>query len=362
MFTYLFGGAIAGSTARYLQFLLPGTLVMTVLLLTIYTGVGLSTDSRQRHASTASGRCRSGGRRRSSARSSATSAATSSRRRSSSASAWRWASAPTAGAAGVLGGAGADPRVRVRPVVGLDDARPARPHAERRHEPRPGRAVPAHAREQRLRRPERRRPGWLQAVIHANPVTHLVTAVRGLMHGARGRRRHRVGARHLRRARRGVRAADDAPLRPSGSAPAAGRSGPGSPRRARRRPSTLSGLTRWTSGVSVPTSWRSAVTASASPRIVSTSSSRRHDARLRRALFIASGTWSPRPATLGPPVPSQRPGNTRDASTRVDNLRVASIRERALRYHAPRHFELHPRSAVPGQSIDRVRCPVCGVP
>ncbi len=44
MFTYLFGGAIAGSTREYLRFLLPGTLVMTVLLLTTYTGVALSTD------------------------------------------------------------------------------------------------------------------------------------------------------------------------------------------------------------------------------------------------------------------------------------------------------------------------------
>jgi ABC-2 type transport system permease protein len=44
MFTYLFGGALAGSTGDYLRFLLPGTLVMTVLLLTMYTGVGLSTD------------------------------------------------------------------------------------------------------------------------------------------------------------------------------------------------------------------------------------------------------------------------------------------------------------------------------
>lgn len=44
MFTYLFGGALAGSTGDYLQFLLPGTLVMTVLLLTMYTGIGLSTD------------------------------------------------------------------------------------------------------------------------------------------------------------------------------------------------------------------------------------------------------------------------------------------------------------------------------
>jgi ABC-2 type transport system permease protein len=44
VFTYLFGGALAGSTSRYLQFLLPGTLVMTVVLLTVYTGVGLNTD------------------------------------------------------------------------------------------------------------------------------------------------------------------------------------------------------------------------------------------------------------------------------------------------------------------------------
>jgi ABC-2 type transport system permease protein len=44
MFTYLFGGALAGSTGAYLRFLLPGTLVMTVLLLTTYTGLGLNTD------------------------------------------------------------------------------------------------------------------------------------------------------------------------------------------------------------------------------------------------------------------------------------------------------------------------------
>lgn len=44
MFTYLFGGALAGSTGHYLQFLLPGTLVLAVLLITIYTGVTLNTD------------------------------------------------------------------------------------------------------------------------------------------------------------------------------------------------------------------------------------------------------------------------------------------------------------------------------
>ena len=44
MFTYLFGGALAGSTGEYLQFLLPGTLVLAVLLVTVYTGVTLNTD------------------------------------------------------------------------------------------------------------------------------------------------------------------------------------------------------------------------------------------------------------------------------------------------------------------------------
>jgi daunorubicin/doxorubicin transport system permease protein len=44
LFTYLFGGALAGSTSNYLQSLLPGTLVMTALLVTVYAGVGLNTD------------------------------------------------------------------------------------------------------------------------------------------------------------------------------------------------------------------------------------------------------------------------------------------------------------------------------
>lgn len=44
LFTYLFGGAFAGSTATYLQYVLPGTLTMTLLLVSVYTGVGLNTD------------------------------------------------------------------------------------------------------------------------------------------------------------------------------------------------------------------------------------------------------------------------------------------------------------------------------
>ena len=44
MFTYLFGGALAGSTQAYIQFLLPGILVQTILFVTIYTGYTLNTD------------------------------------------------------------------------------------------------------------------------------------------------------------------------------------------------------------------------------------------------------------------------------------------------------------------------------
>jgi ABC-2 type transport system permease protein len=44
MFTYLFGGALAGSPGHYLQFLLPGTLVLAVVFVTVYTGVTLNRD------------------------------------------------------------------------------------------------------------------------------------------------------------------------------------------------------------------------------------------------------------------------------------------------------------------------------
>jgi ABC-2 type transport system permease protein len=44
MFTYLFGGAIAGSTGQYLDYILPGILVMSVLFTTVYSGVALNTD------------------------------------------------------------------------------------------------------------------------------------------------------------------------------------------------------------------------------------------------------------------------------------------------------------------------------
>lgn len=44
MFTYLFGGALAGSTKEYLQFFLPGILVQSIVFITMYTGVGLNVD------------------------------------------------------------------------------------------------------------------------------------------------------------------------------------------------------------------------------------------------------------------------------------------------------------------------------
>ena len=44
MFTYLFGGAIAGSTSEYLDYVLPGILVMSVTFTTVYSGVALNTD------------------------------------------------------------------------------------------------------------------------------------------------------------------------------------------------------------------------------------------------------------------------------------------------------------------------------
>ncbi|MEU8981289.1 ABC transporter permease [Streptomyces sp. NPDC048309] len=44
MYAYLFGGALAGSVHAYIQFLLPGILVMSVVMITMYTGVAINTD------------------------------------------------------------------------------------------------------------------------------------------------------------------------------------------------------------------------------------------------------------------------------------------------------------------------------
>jgi oleandomycin transport system permease protein len=47
IFVYVLGGAIAGSTQEYLQFVLPGILIQTVLFSTVAIGVNLNTDIRE---------------------------------------------------------------------------------------------------------------------------------------------------------------------------------------------------------------------------------------------------------------------------------------------------------------------------
>ncbi|HYC33596.1 MAG TPA: ABC transporter permease [Gemmatimonadales bacterium] len=44
LFTYIFGGALAGSPREYIQYLLPGIVVQTIIFITVYTGMGLNTD------------------------------------------------------------------------------------------------------------------------------------------------------------------------------------------------------------------------------------------------------------------------------------------------------------------------------
>lgn len=44
LFTFIFGGALAGTPRQYVQYLLPGVLVQTIVFITVYTGVGLNTD------------------------------------------------------------------------------------------------------------------------------------------------------------------------------------------------------------------------------------------------------------------------------------------------------------------------------
>ncbi|QMW66720.1 ABC transporter permease [Mumia sp. ZJ1417] len=44
LFTYVFGGALSGSPGTYLEYLLPGTLVMGILIMTVYGGLSLNTD------------------------------------------------------------------------------------------------------------------------------------------------------------------------------------------------------------------------------------------------------------------------------------------------------------------------------
>jgi ABC-2 type transport system permease protein len=44
LFTFVFGGALAGSPGEYIQYFIPGILVQTVVFNSVYSGMGLSTD------------------------------------------------------------------------------------------------------------------------------------------------------------------------------------------------------------------------------------------------------------------------------------------------------------------------------
>jgi oleandomycin transport system permease protein len=44
LFTYVFGGAIAGDVGEYLAFVLPGIIVMNMFFVTVYVGLGLNND------------------------------------------------------------------------------------------------------------------------------------------------------------------------------------------------------------------------------------------------------------------------------------------------------------------------------
>jgi ABC transporter DrrB family efflux protein len=44
LFVYVFGGAIAGSSRQYVQYVIPGIIVQTVVFATAMTGIGLNED------------------------------------------------------------------------------------------------------------------------------------------------------------------------------------------------------------------------------------------------------------------------------------------------------------------------------
>lgn len=152
LFTYLFGGALAGSTSAYLQFLLPGTLVMTVVFVSVFTGVGLNTDittgvfDRFRSLPIWPPSALVGVLLGDAARNTLASTIVIGL---GLAMGFR----PGGGGVGVVLAVLLTPRVRLQPVMGLDDARLGPANTQLGQQRRSAGRVPPGIREQRLRRP-----------------------------------------------------------------------------------------------------------------------------------------------------------------------------------------------------------------
>jgi ABC-2 type transport system permease protein len=174
MFTCLFGGAISASTGDYLDYILPGILVMSVFFTTVYSGVALNTDLTKGVVD-----------------------------RFRALPIWR--PAPLVGSlpgdsvryviagtviivlevilgyrpgAGVGGALAALARVvlfDLRPVVGVHHARAAHEDPERGDERRLHGHLPAHVPLQRVRRTQTL-PSVLEAFVDVNPISILATA------------------------------------------------------------------------------------------------------------------------------------------------------------------------------------------
>ena len=152
MFTYLFGGAIAGSTGEYLDYILPGMLVMSVLFTTVYSGVALNTDLTKgvvdRFRSLADLAARAARRRAARRQRPLRRGRHGDHRARASSLGFR----PSARRGRRGRGARAGGRVRLRPLVGLHDARAAAALAQRGDERGLHGHLPADLPQQRVRR------------------------------------------------------------------------------------------------------------------------------------------------------------------------------------------------------------------
>ncbi|MCP9953080.1 ABC transporter permease [Actinomadura madurae] len=216
LFTYLFGGAISGSSGEYLQVLLPGVLSMSIAVVTMYGGARLAQDvttgafDRFRSLSVWRGAFVLGGLFSDAAR-------------------YLFASAIVVGlglAMGYRPGGGAEGVLAALAlIIAFGLALSCLWAAVALLVPDPAVVVsianavliPLSFASNIFVEPETM-PGWLRAFVDVNPLSHVADAARALMNGTGGAgRARRLVARRDRRHRRSVRAARPPPLRPGGT-------------------------------------------------------------------------------------------------------------------------------------------------